>query len=840
MVLAVLLAALAQDADLRKFEELSALAGHNSAVTAVQWCPDSRGLISSSGESIRLWDPLASTESRAIGKHVAVWCVALSADGKTVFSGAADGVIRVWDLASGAEVRQLAGHANGVSALALSADGKGRVLAGAYNRIRLWDPATGKETGFMRTDSRAIVFSRDGKVLVSASEGGVSLWDAATGNMMKAIQLTPQRSVALSPDGKLFALGGDNGVVRIFGVRGTAAVAVALLPAMKEGRPAGSSPAAPVDGFDYKTGMAAAFSPDGRLLACVRREEGLKPDEGAKITVFDVQTGREECVVQGHKERRIESLVFARDRMLVAADRKEIRVWNVAGVPGLLRTFTGHSEMYPCVAASPDARTFAFAAEPAGGKYGIRLHESEVPVPRTLPGHGNHARAIAFRDDGKLLASAGLDRCVKIWEVASGRELRSLGDHPGGATTISWGADGRTLAVGCGDGRIKIWDADSSKELRSIQAHRSEPWLAALSPDGKTVTSGSSDGSLIVWDAATGASLCSIPGGRVRAVSWDGRLAAATSMDEKRMLVWSVGRTLSESRSVRTLTGHSDAVKSVAISPDGRTIASTGGDGVIRVWLKDGVKELRGKDAPSNPWKWIAFAPDGRHLAGLQYGVATVVLWEAATWAEKLVLHHRELVSAAAYSGDGKLLATVSRAEGLQIWDTAVYRVLRGSGPTTLESAAALCVSPDGATVAAAEGGGTVSLWDVATAKKRLSFATQHPQLRCVAFSGDGRLIATGGHPEEVRLWSAETGKMHAVLAGHTSLVTSMAIAPDGRVISASEDRSIRFWDVATLKSVRALHGHDGAVECVAVSRDGTQVVSAGADKTVRIWTAGP
>lgn len=156
-------------------------------------------------------------------------------------------------------------------------------------------------------------------------------------------------------------------------------------------------------------------------------------------------------------------------------------------------------------------------------------------------GHASGVMAVAFSPDGKTLASAGVDSAIKIWDVATGRELTTLVGHDGWVYSLSFSPDGKVLASGGSDKMIKIWDLAKGCELRTLNGHGNFVYSVAFSPDGKILASGSQDKYIKLWDVATG-------------------------------------------KELQTLKGHTEYVSAVAFSPDGKTLASGSGDHSIRIW----------------------------------------------------------------------------------------------------------------------------------------------------------------------------------------------------------------------------------------------------------------
>jgi WD40 repeat protein len=525
---------------------------------------------------------------------------------------------------------------------------------------------------------------------------------------------------------------------------------------------------------------------------------------------------------------RVSALVFSPDGHTLAGYSGGFRLWDTFS-RRYLTTLEGHTGSMWALAFSPDGRTLAGA----GGNGLVHLWDSASGRPlATLEGHTDRVNALAFSPDGRILASASEDRAVRLWDGVSGRCLATLQGHTSSVDALAFFPDGRTLASAAHD--LRLWDPTSGRCVATFNDDI-QVQAPAFSPDGRTLAGAGGDGLVHLWDSASGRPLATLEGQThpVRALTFSpaGRILASVG-DDGAVHLW-------DPATGRFLERHPGPALGLAFSRDGTTLASasTSDDNtVVCLWDRASRESLATVDRHIGAVQALALSPDGRILASA--GDEVVRLWDPASGRSLTTLAgHTDSVRALALSPDGRLLASAGHDQAVHLWDTALgCPLVTLNGHTA--GVNALAFSPGGHTLASAGDDHVVRLWDPASGRTLAMLEDHTGPVNALAFSPDGRILASAGDDPVVRLWDPASGHLLATLTA-TEGVNALAFSPDGRAFaSVGDDGAVRLWDPASGRSLATLEGHTDPVRALAFSPDGRTLASVGEDEVLRLWDA--
>ncbi|MBY0524842.1 MAG: WD40 repeat domain-containing protein [Gemmataceae bacterium] len=592
-------------------------------------------------------------------------------------------------------------HGANVSNLALSADGKLVASLGWDGKLKVWNVADAKlvyETTGLRD---SIDLSTDGKLLTAGGNGITAIHDLTA---RKALRTVPGIQARLAPDAKLMATTQYDGDARAY------KILIIDVDSGKTLRSCGAY-ASRMEGF--------AFSPKSERLAAAGAD--------GVVYLWDVTTGKETVRCAGHRAT-IESVAFTPDgkRLASASHDGTARLWDPD---------TGKEER--CF-----SRLAANSAEPL-----------------------TWASRVAFAPDGKRLFVAwSAGATATVIELASGRTILSMRGNTAGGAPIGRVVCGeaQTMASLSGtDGVIHVTDLTTGQELTPAQP-AGDLQALAVSNDGRTVALSDVYHSVSLWDVPSGKQRLRLTGLEVApqtmAFALDGALLATGGSSETVVRLWKVAT----GEAVRELHGHNHGVRQLWFAADGRSLLAVDSVGVVHRWDAGADKEIE------QHWlkrgTTISISADARRALMVNFNQKTRV----NEWRLVDVVSGKTLVDLPADVGgtllpDGQQIAAFGPGaeKSLRLWSAGTGRLLRRINTTLNEPPANerpsggsfLAITPDGRSIAGAQGTRTARLWEAATGLERLRLAGHATPIRSASLSPDGRMLVTSGGDATVLVW---------------------------------------------------------------------------------------
>jgi WD40 repeat protein len=627
--------------------------------------------------------------------------------------------------------------------------------------------------------------------------------------------------------------------------------------------------------------------------ACTEGEQSTEARAALERARRLVRTSHAVRTLEGHADG-VSSVALSSDGCWAVSGSydKTVRLWEVPG-GRCVRTFEGHTSFITSVAISTDGRWVASGS--ADGT--LRLWELNTArclwtlnAPKRFVGSvtpsapvgsrssdrgmdlmGGCVRTVALSSDGRWALTGSDDWTLRLWEVATGRCVRTFEGHTENVYSVLLSSDGIWALSGSYDKTLRLWEVATGHCVRAFGGHTGGVSSLALSADGRWVLSGSGDKTLRLWEVATGRCVRAFEGhtGAVSslALSANGRWAVSGSRDST-LRLWE----LTTGRCLRTFEG-CGVLSSVALSSDGRWALSGGWDKTLRL-----SEVISGSSSPwvlSRPISSVEHLVQGsRYRASLQRGLDCLdrLEWQQAAAAAREAmgckgygqapealellsqanLHGTRLrlragscrgvlsghtgdVSSVTLSADGRWAVSGSEDRTLRLWEVATGRCVRTfEGHTDLVSSVAL--STDGRWVLSASYDKTLRLWELASGRCVRTFEGHTEEVFSVGLSADGRWALSGSNDETLRLWELTTGRCLGTFLGHDA-VYSVALSADARwALSGGCDKALSLWEVATGRCVRTFEGHTDLVMSMALSSDGRWALSGGWDATLRLW----
>ena len=624
-----------------------------------------------------------------------------------------DGTIRIWNVEDGAEITVLRDDMDRIGNLVGSADGRRLATASHDGVLRIWDVDKQSLVTKIATQGGHIAFSSDGSHLACASkiDMRVRVWEASSGTLVAKLPKAPATPgvVVFSPDGTRLAHSSLEGVV-LWDVASKSEVFEL--------------------GDDQSIAHPFAFSPDGHRLLTATGEPDIR------VKLWNARTGESIAELSQHS-RGIRHASFSADGALVVTASNDSTLKISDGMTGeQIDVLHGHQGPVSWTGFAPDGSLLASCSDDST----VRLWDPSTGRPlRILAGHTGYVHSLNFAPDGRHLASCSIDQSARVWDLGAVEPAVCQG-HEGIVMATASSPDNALIASGSLDGTVRLWDIKAAQQVASFRDQRltsqretsssasaTHVLCVAYSPDGSSIAAVHRDGRLDVWDVATG---------------------ERRGNDETGQSVWWRG--------------------GVVFTPDSKHVIYQRPDGTLALWnVDDGESDQLG-ELPPNAVRTMALSPDGNHLAlGLADGQA--VVWDMQSKREIASFEHEKMVNVVRFSPDGQLLASAGEDASVRVWHLQTNEQV-----ATLPVSAtvyALAFSPDGTRLAIGSADEEIQLCDTSAWSIIAQLSGHDADINSLEFTPDGTRLISGSRDRTVRIWSA-TPSGHRIDVHHRRVQT--------------------------------------------------------------------
>lgn len=608
-------------------------------------------------------------------------------------------------------------HTDAVVDVVLSHDRQGKWLLSASldkdRTVKIWDTQSGQLLGILKHDASLtdVVFSQDGKTIVSASKDGIiKVWDW-NGQKARFLYEKKQASnsiadIVMSDDSTTIASGAQDGKVNAWAVRSGK-----LLQSLSLGKN-------PV--------TSVAIAPDGKTI--------IWGNQKNQVIVWD--TLHKEPTELGKHQGTVNDVKLSQDGRMIASagDDAVIQLWDL-----------------------PSRKL----------KY-------------TLIGHQASLNKMLFSKDDKYLFSTGKDKTIRIWDTRSGRLLDILVGHTNAIEAIDYNLETKTLVSAGGDQTLRIWKPDFqiSHYLQQNRVSKipvlASVYAVATARNSSQVAVGGSDNH--VWLSDHGFK-----------------------------------------KPIKLSEEHEGSIYTLAFSPDGKTLVSGGADKQIAIWDVHTKSFKRFLDNPIDTINALAFHPQKNNLLASGGRDNKILLWDLdKKTSSKLGKHSGVSISAIAFNSDGQYLASGDRKGNIYLWDVQLQVLKYGLTETDGKSITALAFHPTQKNLlVSADTNGTMLLWNT-NLKNYQVIVKKDPEsqeclqrkdnnqpigsIQTIAFSPDGQYLASAGNDTKIRLWKKDTNNSYQferLVGKHQATVYSVAFTKDKLIlISGGDDAKVNSWPV--------------------------------------------
>ena len=610
-------------------------------------------------------------------------------------------------------------------------------------------------------------------------------------------------SVSFSPDGKTIATASGDSTIKLWQHDGSN---IATLQGHKQGVTSVS--------FHPKEQILVSGSLDGTVRLWEKQNNRWTEDEAWQKIFTDSE-----------QDRIVRAVSFSLDGRFFAAggDDETVKIWALdrgkSSKPIILK---GHGDIINSLSFSPNGQIIVTASHDGTIKL-WKWQENKVITEDKKTFKNARVGSVRFSPDGKWIVAGSLEKgTVKLWQW-NGQQLtgkKPFTGHSDGVRTLSFSSDSKILASAGEDNIIKLWQLDGTPITKFI-GHTNFVLGVSFSPDKQILASASQDNTVKFWQLDTQLKVISNSNNFINSVSCSSHcdIIAAASEEDNKVKLWR-----SDGTPIDILDGHTGRINNLSISSDGRKIASASKDSTIKLWQLDengmpkcGDTNQNGNtncyedflNQPNERTDFIdvSFSPDNEMIA-IATREGKVQLWrlkERELIANLKSKGHKGIAYDVSFSPNGEMLASAGGDGIVKLWNTEDGTLMTESEELDDKNYDFYKVrfNPDSNMIAAASTRGSVKLWKIEKSDRtpvrlepKATLSKNNSPVTAVSFSPDGEMIASGNDRGTIFLWKPD-GTLITELSGHSKYVTDLNFSSDSKIlVSGSDDASIILWNL--------------------------------------------
>ena len=814
------------------------LQGHYSSVTMGALSPKGdQAITTSTDQTARLWDLATGRQLRQYDGHTGpIFCLALSKNGRLLATGAQDNTIRLWDVPQSSPIIKIPAHTSAALALSISSDNRNLISADAEGNVRLIeisqiasaDPATlatlknPTEPTTRRGHAGSVTHTawrNDGVLFATAdSTGQIMLWSPFLTSRQGSLgqHVGGVTGISFSPNNQQLISTGKDGSIRTW-----------QLPVTEtQNLPSTKSPIAQIC-VPVNQNIGLVASADGWLRqfdlvsGTVTKEFPKLP---AGITAAALQPSRG-MFAAGNHSGTVDLIDFG--------DGKKISSFSIGKGPVVDLVFHPDNQRIACVGSDATVTQWLLSSI-------VSPNENATPEPeQTWPQAGSKAVTLCYSNDGSQLFAGTSDGNILQWKTSDRSLVNTFKGHSDAVAELAVTANNQLLASVGADGVLNLWQIADGHRLHSIE-HPGAINSVSIRSDGQRAATASSDGVVRVWELATGALLQTFGTADTAAVQ------TRWLSDGKRLITGTNDGRLSIDKAaiIRSIQVSDTAIDGMTTLNSGAQAATFGSDRGVTITDINTGKAIRQLDPLPAQTTGIAARHDNQRLAiGTVNGSVAIYNPGSGQLMQTIpgVPDSQSPITCLAYSPDQKLLAVVDQQHRLRFYGPAtpgqsvepgqelfLHQQTQSSAPIT-----SLKFTADSRGVWAAQADGQLALWAYAS-PIQLRQLNHSGSVYSLAFTQDGNTLVSSSADQSIRIWDPQTGQQRFQLRGHTGGVLALALSPDDSLlVSSGEDKTLRLWDVTGGRQLKQLASLNEAMYSVAVHPNGQSLAAAGADRAI-------